>query len=57
MNHPEATGQALDILRSGANFQWYVIFMLIAVLYIYFSEAQKKNWKEIAAGLTVYMIN
>ncbi len=57
MNNPEATSDALAILRSGANFQWYVIFMLIAVLYIYFSEAQKKNWKGIAAGLTVYMIH
>lgn len=57
MNNPEATEKALSILRSGTNFQWYVIFMLIAVLYIYFSEAQKKNWKGIAAGLTVYMIH
>ncbi len=57
MNNPGATGQALGILRSGANFQWYVIFMLIAVLYIYFSEVQKKNWKGIATGLMVYMIH
>ncbi len=57
MNNPGATGQALGILRSGANFQWYVIFMLIAVLYIYFSEVQKKNWKGIATGLMVYIIH
>ena len=57
MIHPETMGMALGILRDGANFQWYVIIMLIAVLYIYFSEAQKKNWKGIAAGLTVYMIH
>ncbi len=57
MNHPEATSEALGILRSGANFQWVVIFTLIAVLYIYFSEAQKKNWKGIATGLMVYMIH
>jgi hypothetical protein len=57
MNHPEATSEALNILRTGDNFQWYVIFMLIAVLYIYFSEVQKKNWKGITTGLMVYMIH
>ncbi len=57
MHNPDATGDALAILRNGENFQWYVIFMLIAVLYIYFSEAQKKNWKGIAAGMMVYMIH
>ncbi len=57
VNNPEATSEALGILRNGANFQWYVIFMLISVLYIYFTEAQKKNWKGIACGLMVYMIH
>lgn len=57
MNKPEATDQALAILRSGENFQWYVIFMLVLVLFLYFSEIQKKNWKGIAAGMMLYMIH
>lgn len=57
LNHPEATQQALSILRKGDNFQWYMIFMLVVVLYIYFSEIGKKNWKVIAAGLTLYGIH
>lgn len=57
MNNPEATEQALSILRSGENFQWYAIFLLVLVLFIYFSEIEKKNWNGIAAGLMLYMIH
>jgi hypothetical protein len=57
LNNPHATSDALKILRDGENFQWYVIFMLVVVLYIYFSEVQKKNWKSIASGLWVYGIH
>ena len=57
MNHPEATQKALSILRSGEPFQWYVIFMLAVVFYIYFSEIEKKNWNGIAAGLSLYMVH
>jgi len=57
MNHPEATDQALSILRNGTNFQWYVIFMLILVIYIYFGEYNKKNYKNIASGLMLYAIH
>lgn len=57
MNNPQATGEALSILRSGENFQWYVIFMLIVVLYIYFNEVNKKNWRNIASGLMLYSIH
>ncbi len=55
MNHPEATTQALAILRSGENFQWYVIPLLAAVMYIYQNEISNKNWKGVAAGLALYM--
>jgi len=55
MNHPEATTQALAILRSGENFQWYVIPLLAAVMYIYLNEISNKNWKGVAAGLALYM--
>jgi hypothetical protein len=55
MNNPQATQQALSILRSGENFQWYVITLFAFVVYIYFNEMSKGNWKGIAAGLSLYM--
>jgi len=57
LNKPEATQAALDILRSGEPFQWYVITLLALVMYVYFNEIQKKNWKNIAAGLSLYMVH
>ncbi len=57
MNNPEATQQALAILRQGVNFQWYVIPLLACVVYIYFNEISKKNWKGVAAGLSLYMVH
>lgn len=57
LNNPEATQQALSILRSGQPFQWYVITLLAFVTYIYFNEISQKNWKGIAAGLSLYMVH
>jgi hypothetical protein len=57
LNHPEATGQALSILRSGSTFQWYLIPLLVMVLYIYGTEYEKGNYKAIAAGLGLYMVH
>jgi hypothetical protein len=57
LNNPGATEQALQILRSGENFQWYVIPMLAFVVYIYFNEIAKGNWKGVAAGLSLYMVH
>jgi hypothetical protein len=57
MNNPEATRQALEILRSGAHFQWYVISLLAIVIYIYATEIANKNWRVIAAGLSLYMVH
>lgn len=57
LNNPDATAQALRILRSGENFQWYVIALLALVAYVYLNEAAKKNWKGIAAGLSLYMVH
>ena len=57
MNHPEATAMALSILRSGNPFQWYVITLLALVLYVYINEISQKNWKGIAAGLSLYMVH
>jgi hypothetical protein len=57
LNNPEATAQALQILRNGSTFQWYVIPMLAFVVYVYFNEIAKKNWKGVAAGLSLYMVH
>ncbi len=57
MNHPEATQMALSILRKGDNFHWIIIPVLVFVLYIYFNELSKKNYRGIAAGLSLYMIH
>ena len=57
MNHPEATRMALSILRTGENFQWYVITFLSFVVYVYVSEISHRNWKGIAAGLSLYAVH
>lgn len=57
MNHPEVTRQALDLLRSGQPFQWYVITLLALVVYVYVNEISKKNWRGVAAGLSLYMVH
>lgn len=57
MNNPEATKLALSILRTGDNFQWYVITFLALVVYVYFNEISKGNWKGIAAGLALYSVH
>jgi hypothetical protein len=54
MNNPGATQDALDILRNGENFQWYVIPLLAFVVYVYVNEISHKNWNGIAAGLALY---
>jgi len=51
---PELTAQALGILRNGSTFQWYFIPFLAFVVYVYFSEIERKNWKAVAAGLSLY---
>jgi hypothetical protein len=57
LNHPEATREALAILRDGSGFQWYVIPIFAFVVYIYLNEIGKKNWKGVAAGLSLYAVH
>lgn len=57
LNNPEATQKALEILRQGGNFQWYIITLLALVVYVYFNEISKKNWKGVAAGLALYSVH
>jgi len=57
MNNPQATDMALSILRNGDPFQWYVITLLALTVYVYINEISKRNWKGIAAGLSLYMVH
>ena len=57
MNHPELTQQAMGILRNTGTFQWYFIPLLAFVAYIYINEISNKNWKCVAAGLSLYMVH
>ena len=57
MNQPELTEQALSILRTGENFHWVVITLLALVVYVYSNEYSKKNFKGIAAGLSLYLVH
>ncbi len=54
LNQPQLTEQAMNILRNGSTFQWYFIPLFAFVVYIYFNEIEKRNWKNIAAGLSLY---
>ena len=46
--------QALEILRDGNQFQWYVIPLLAIVFYIYVTEVEKRNWNLVFAGLAFW---
>jgi len=54
LNHPELTAQALSILRKGDDFQWYFIPLMAFPVYAYLTEIERKNWKPVAAGLSLY---
>lgn len=45
---------AQEILRSGSQFQWYVIPLLAIVMYIYSVESKNENWRGIFAGLAFW---
>jgi hypothetical protein len=46
--------QALDILRDGGQFQWYLIPLLAIVVYIYNSEIYERRWNLVFAGLAFW---
>ena len=46
--------QALDILRDGSQFQWYIIPLLAIVAYIYNSEIYERRWNLVFAGLAFW---
>ncbi len=47
----DASLQALSVLRSTENLQWYVVPLLIIILYIYIAEIEKKNWEVLLLGI------
>lgn len=57
LNNPQATEQAVQILRSGQNYQWYVITLALLVAYVYGHEYERGNIRAMAAGLGLYMVH
>ena len=45
------------VVRSTENFNWTFIFILSVIFYVYWSEAQKKNYKVIVAGFALYGVH
>jgi hypothetical protein len=50
----EAAARALEILRDGSQFQWYVITLFAFTVYVYTVEIERKNWNLIMAGLAFW---
>jgi hypothetical protein len=50
----QTASQALQILRNGSQFQWYVIPLFAFVVYVYAVEIEKKNWSLVFAGLAYW---
>jgi len=50
----ESASQALNILRDGNQFQWYVIPLFAFVVYIYAVEVERRNWNLVFAGLAFW---
>ncbi len=50
----EAAARALEILRDGSQFQWYVIPLFAFTVYVYTVEIERKNWNLIMAGLAFW---
>jgi len=48
---------AKNAIRSTDNFNWTFIALLAFVVYVYASEFQKKNYRGIVAGLSLYMVH
>ncbi len=46
--------EALQILRDGSQFQWYVIPLFALVVYVYAVEIERRNWNLLFAGLAFW---
>ena len=50
----DSAARALEILRDGSQFQWYVITLFAIAVYVYTVEIERKNWSLILAGLAFW---
>ncbi|MGH2978643.1 MAG: hypothetical protein ACRDLQ_03280 [Solirubrobacterales bacterium] len=50
----EPTRQALELVRDGDQFKWYVVWMLVAVMWMYSVEIERRAWPVVAAGLALW---
>ena len=50
----ESAALAVNILRDGNTFVWYVITLFAFVVYVYASEIERKNWSLVFAGLAFW---
>jgi len=46
-----AAEESLRVLRTTENLSWYVVPLLIFVIYIYVTEAERKNWSAFYLGI------
>jgi len=46
--------KAVEVLRDGSLFQWYVIPLFALVVYVYAVEVERKNWDLFFAGLAFW---
>lgn len=50
----ESAMQALNILRDGNQFSWYIIPLFAFVVYVYAVEIERKNWNLVLGGLAFW---
>jgi hypothetical protein len=50
----DSASQALDILRDGSQYQWYVITLFAFAVYVYAVEIERQNWSLVLAGLAYW---
>lgn len=50
----ESATRALEILRDGSQFQWYVIPLFALVVYVYAVEVERRSWNLVFAGLAYW---
>jgi hypothetical protein len=50
----ESALEALQILRDGSLFQWYVIPLFALVVYVYAAEIERRHWNLVFAGLAFW---
>ena len=50
----DAALEAVNNLRQGDLFQWYIIPLLALVIYVYAVEVEKRNWSAVLAGLAFW---